>query len=117
LVRDGKLSALVVSGAQRSAALPDVPTTGEVGYADADYPFWFGLFAPAKTPREIVEKLNREAEKELGKPQEREKLTALGVAGIGMSPAEFDAYVRKDIVASAALVKSAGIKPEDGEGH
>jgi tripartite-type tricarboxylate transporter receptor subunit TctC len=66
LVRDGKLSALVVNGAKRSAALPDVPTTGEAGHADADYPFWFGLFAPAKTPREIVEKLDHEAQEALG---------------------------------------------------
>ena len=112
LVRDGKLTALVVNGAKRSAALPDVPTTGEAGYAHADYPFWFGLFAPAKTPREIVEKLNREAEKVLDTPKVRERLTALGVDPMIMSPAEFDAYVRKDIVASAALVKSADIKPE-----
>lgn len=112
LVRDGKLAALVVNGAKRSAALPDVPTTGEAGYADADYPFWFGLFAPAKTPRGVVEKLNREAQAALDAPKVREKLTAFGVDPMIMSPAEFDAYIRKDIVASAALVKSAGIKPE-----
>ena len=112
LVRDGKLTALIVNGVERSAALPEVPTTGEAGYADADYPFWFGLFAPAKTPRDVVEKLNREAETALKTPKVQEKLTALGVDPMIMSPADFDAYVRKDIVASAALVKSAGIKPE-----
>jgi tripartite-type tricarboxylate transporter receptor subunit TctC len=89
-----------------------VPTTGEAGFADADYPFWFGLFAPAKTPRAIVEKLNREVEKALDMPKVREKLTALGVDAMIMSPAEFDAYVRKDIIASAALAKSAGLKAE-----
>jgi len=112
LVRAGKLTTLVVSGATRSAALPDVPTTGEAGYADAVYPFWFGVFAPAKTPQNIVETLNREAEKALETPKVREKLTALGVAPMRMTPAEFDAYVRRDIAANAALVKSAGIKPE-----
>jgi tripartite-type tricarboxylate transporter receptor subunit TctC len=112
LVRDGKLTALVVNGAKRSPALPDVPTTREAGYADADYPFWFGVFAPAKTPRDIIEKLNREARKVLDAPEVREKLTALGVDPMIMSPAEFDSYIRSDLVASAALVKSAGIKPE-----
>ncbi len=112
LVRDGKLTALVVNGAQRSLALPDVPTTREAGYADADYPFWFGAFAPAKTPRGTVEKLNLETRKALEAPKVRAKLTALGVDPMIMSPAEFDAYVRSDLVASAALVKSAGIKPE-----
>jgi tripartite-type tricarboxylate transporter receptor subunit TctC len=111
-VRDGKLTALAVNGAKRSPALPDVPTTRAAGYADADYPFWFGVFAPAKTPRDAVETFNREARKALDAPKVREKLTALGVDPMIMSPAEFDTYVRKDIVASAALVKSAGIKPE-----
>lgn len=112
LVRAGKLAALVVNGAKRSAVLPDVPTTREAGYADADYPFWFGLFAPAKTPQEVVEKLNREARNALDTAKVREKLTALGVDPMILSPADFDAYVRTDIVASAALVKSTGIKPE-----
>ncbi|MGB6796224.1 MAG: tripartite tricarboxylate transporter substrate-binding protein [Xanthobacteraceae bacterium] len=101
-----------MNGAKRSPALPDVPTTRAAGYADADYPFWFGVFAPAKTPRDVVETLNREARKALDAPKVREKLTALGVDPMIMSPAEFDTYVRKDIVASAVLVKSAGIKPE-----
>jgi tripartite-type tricarboxylate transporter receptor subunit TctC len=112
LVRDGKLTALVVNGVKRSPALLDVPTTREAGYADADYPFWFGVFAPAKTPRDTVEKINREARTALDAPKVRAKLTALGVDPLIMSPAEFDAYVRQDLVASAALVKSAGIKPE-----
>ena len=56
-IRDGKLLALAVSTPKRSSALPDVPTTLELGYANSDYTFWNGLFLPAKTPREIVEKL------------------------------------------------------------
>jgi tripartite-type tricarboxylate transporter receptor subunit TctC len=112
LVKEGKLAALVVNGAKRSPALPDVLTTREAGYADADYPFWFGVFAPAKTPRDVVEKLNREARTALDAPKVQEKLTALGVDPMIMSPAEFDRYVRSDLVGSTALVKSAGIKPE-----
>jgi tripartite-type tricarboxylate transporter receptor subunit TctC len=60
LIRDGKLRALAVNGATRSSALPDIPTTLEVGIANAEYPIWFGLFVPAKTPREIVAKLHDE---------------------------------------------------------
>ena len=65
-----------------------------------------------RTPAAIVETLNREAEKALDVSTVREKLTALGVDPMIMSPSEFDTYVRKDIVGSAALVKSAGIKPD-----
>ncbi|MGH7488720.1 MAG: tripartite tricarboxylate transporter substrate-binding protein, partial [bacterium] len=64
-IRDGELLALAQNGARRSAALPDVPTTSEAGIANAEYPIWFGLFAPAKTPREIIDKLHRQIQNEL----------------------------------------------------
>ena len=111
-VREGKLAALVVNGAQRSAALPDVPTTREAGFADAEYPIWFGLFVPARTPRPIIDKLNRETLKALQIPELREKLAGLGLDPMVMTPGEFEAYVRKEIVLNAGLVKVAGIKPE-----
>jgi tripartite-type tricarboxylate transporter receptor subunit TctC len=111
-VREGKLTALVVNGLHRSAALPDVPTTREAGFADAEYPIWFGLFVPAKTPREIVDKLNRETLKALQTPRLREKLAGLGLDPMVMTPDEFEAYVRKEIVLNAGLVKVAGVKPE-----
>lgn len=111
LVREGKLTALVVNGAKRSAALPDVPTTLEAGFADAEYPIWFGLFLPAKTPRDIVDKLHRETLKALQAPKLREKLATLGLEPMVMTPKEFDAYVQKEIAINAALVKAAGIKP------
>ena len=111
-VREGKLTALVVNGSTRSAALPDVPTTREAGFTDAEYPIWFGLFLPAKTPRDIVDKLNRETLKALQAPKLREKLAALGLDPMVMTPGEFDAYVRKEIALNAALVKAAGLKPE-----
>ena len=102
----------MVNGAKRSAALPDVPTTLEAGFANAEYPIWFGLFLPAKTPREIVDKLNRETLKALQAPKVREKLAALGVDPMVMTPKEFDAHVQKEIAVNAALVKAIGIKPE-----
>jgi tripartite-type tricarboxylate transporter receptor subunit TctC len=110
LVKDGKLAALVVNSANRSAALPEVPTTSEAGFTNAEYPFWIGMFLPAKTPRTIVEKLHNEAVKALAAPKVQERLAALGVDPMPMTPAEFDAYVRKQIAADAALVKAAGIK-------
>ena len=111
-IQEGKLAALVVNGAKRSAALPDVPTTLEAGFADAEYPIWFGLFLPAKTPRDIVDKLHRETLKALQAPKVRDKLVALGVDPMVMTPAEFDAHVEKEIAVNAALVKAAGIKPD-----
>jgi tripartite-type tricarboxylate transporter receptor subunit TctC len=112
-VRAGTLAALVVNGAKRAAALPDVPTTLEAGFVDAEYPSWFGLFLPAKTPRGIVDKLHRETLKVLQEPQMRERLaTTLGLDPMVMTPNEFDAHVLKEIAINAVLVKAAGIKPD-----
>ena len=111
-VRDGKLAALVVNSAKRSAALPDVPTTLEAGFENAEYPIWFGLFAPAKTPRDIIDKLHDETVKALQTPRLRDKLAGLGVDPMPMTPDAFDAMVLKEIVLNAALVKAIGLKPE-----
>jgi tripartite-type tricarboxylate transporter receptor subunit TctC len=109
-IKEGKLVALVVNGATRSSALPDVPTTKEAGLTDAEYPIWFGIFVPAKTPRDIVDKLNRETIKAMQTPATLAKLTALGLDQMAMTPAEFQAHVEKEIALNAALVKAAGIK-------
>jgi tripartite-type tricarboxylate transporter receptor subunit TctC len=111
-IRDGKLVALAVNVARRSATLPEVPTLQEAGYADADYPIWFGLFAPARTPGAIVEKLNNATLKSLQSPALREKFVALGVEPMAMSSDEFTVYVAKEIALNAALAKKAGLKPE-----
>jgi len=111
-VQDGALTALVVNSAKRSAALPEVPTTVEAGFIDAEYPFWIGMFLPAKAPRAIVDKLHGEVAKALATPSVRSRLAALGVDAMTMSPGEMDTFVRKQIVADAALAKAAGIKPQ-----
>jgi tripartite-type tricarboxylate transporter receptor subunit TctC len=111
-VKEGTLSALVVNSATRSPALPDVPTTAEAGFVEAEYPFWIGMFLPAKTPREIVDKLHRETVKALQEPKVRDKLASLGVDLMIISPGEFDTLVEKEIVLNAALVKAIGLKPE-----
>ena len=109
-MKDGKLAALVVNSARRFAALPEVPTTSEAGFTNAEYPFWIGVFLPAGTPRSIVDKFHREAMRALQEPTVRDKLAKLGVDPMAMTPTEFDAYVEKQIAADAALVKAAGIK-------
>jgi tripartite-type tricarboxylate transporter receptor subunit TctC len=109
-IQEGKLTALAVNGARRSATLPNVPTTSEAGFANAEYPIWLGMFLPAKTPREIVDKLNRETLKALQEPKVRDKLAALGFEPMVMTPAQFAAHVEKEIAVNAALVKAAGLK-------
>jgi tripartite-type tricarboxylate transporter receptor subunit TctC len=110
-IRDGRLQALAVSSPRRASALPDVPTTLEAGYADSDYVIWMGLFFPARTPREIVEKLNLETRKAWDNPGLRERLTGLDVTPMPMTPAEFDVLIKNEIAANAVLARAAGLKP------
>src|SRR3954468_1603952 len=110
-IRDGKLLGLAVSSPKRAAALPNVPTTLEAGFPDSDYTFWIGVFAPAKTPKEIVDKLNSELTKAVATPAVREKLATLGVEAMPMTPAEFDAHVKGEIARYATFAKAAGLKP------
>jgi len=111
-IQDGKLTALVVNGAKRSVTLPDVPTILEAGFDNAEYPFWLGMFLPAKTPRDIVDKLNRETLKALQEPKVRDKLATLGFDPMVMTPSEFAAHVEKEIAINEALVKATGIKAQ-----
>ena len=109
-VREGKLVALAVSTPKRSSALPDVPTTLEAGYKNSDYTFWTGFFAPAKTPREIVDKLAHETQKALAAPGIREKLAQQGMDPMPTTPAAFDAQIKREIDAIIALAKAANSK-------
>jgi tripartite-type tricarboxylate transporter receptor subunit TctC len=111
-VREGKLAALVVNGTSRTPALPDVPTTREAGFENAEYPIWYGLFVPAKTPRDIVNRLHGETVRALQAPKVRDRIAALFVDPMIMTPNEFDTYVQKEIDLNAALVKAAAIKPD-----
>ena len=109
-IRDGKLIPLAVSSAKRSSALPAVPTTLESGLADSDYNYWMGMFVPAKTPREIVERLYQETQKALRLPAVVEKFGPQGIEPMPMTSAEFDALIKKEIATNVALVKAAGLK-------
>jgi tripartite-type tricarboxylate transporter receptor subunit TctC len=109
-IRDGKLVPLAVSSAKRSSALPAIPTTLESGLADSDYNYWMGMFVPAKTPREIVDRLYQETQKALRLPAVMEKFGPQGIEPMPMTSAEFDALIKKEIAINVALVKAAGLK-------
>ena len=111
-VKDGKLAALAVNTSKRSTALPDVPTLAEAGFKNAEYPFWIGMFVPAETPREIVDKLHRETLNALQEAKVRDKLATLGVDPMVMTSQEFDAYVKEAIASDQALVKAIDLKIE-----
>jgi tripartite-type tricarboxylate transporter receptor subunit TctC len=110
LIRDGKLVALAVSTPKRAAALPDVPTTLEAGFANSDYTFWVAIFARAKTPGPIVERLHNVTRKILEGASLHDKLTGLGVDPMDMEPADLDTLVRTEIAINTPLVRAAHIQ-------
>jgi tripartite-type tricarboxylate transporter receptor subunit TctC len=110
LIREGRVRALVVSTPKRAADLPDVPTPEEAGLKGADSAIWFGVFVPAKTPRDIVDKLHAAGIKVLTDPAMQESLKKLGVETSAMTPAEMDALVVRETAATTELIKAAGIK-------
>lgn len=112
LIRDGKLVALAVSTRTRASALPDVPTTIELGFPNSDYMFWIGMFAPRQTPDDVVEKLRRETAATLHEGDMRAKLAKIGIDPMDMSPAAFDELIKAEIVANAVVIKAANIRPE-----
>ncbi|EGI77045.1 tripartite tricarboxylate transporter substrate binding protein [Hylemonella gracilis] len=109
-IRGGQLLALAVGSAQRASALPDVPTTAEAGVPGSEFNFWIGLFAPGKTPRSIVDRLNAEVVKALATPEVKERFLTLGADAWTLNPREFDTYIRNEIKNNAALVKAAGLE-------
>jgi tripartite-type tricarboxylate transporter receptor subunit TctC len=111
-VREGKLIALGVSTAKRSSALPDVPTIAEGGVPGFDYNLWIGMFAPAGTPTEVVDKINADVARVLQMPDVRERLAALGAEPMVMTPAEFRKFMREEIDDLAKVAKAAGIKAQ-----
>ena len=111
-IREGKLVALGVSTAKRSSALPNVPTIAESGLPGFDYNLWVGLWAPAGTPQDIVDKINADVAKVLAMPDVRERLAALGAEPMVMTPADFRKFMREEIDDAAKVVKAAGIKAQ-----
>jgi tripartite-type tricarboxylate transporter receptor subunit TctC len=112
LVRDGKLRALGVSSAKRVRAYADVPTIAEAGLTGFEWDSWGGMLAPAKTPRAIINKLNREVTRALTLPDVQQRLISLGAEPMPGTPAQFDKLVAAQLVVTLNLARKAGIKAE-----
>jgi len=110
--RSGKLRALAVTGTQRSAAAPELPTVAESGLPGYEAYSWFGMFGPAKMPPAVVNKLNAEVNSALKQPGVRERLTSLGADALIMTPRELGAYVETEIAKWGRIIKASGAKAE-----
>jgi tripartite-type tricarboxylate transporter receptor subunit TctC len=112
-IREGKVTALALSAHKRSALMPEVPTTIEAGLAPQSvYTFYTGLYLPAKTPRDIVDKVHGEVAKALQVPDVQARFKTLGIELMPMSVAEFGAFFRDEVGSTLAIAKAAGIKLE-----
>jgi tripartite-type tricarboxylate transporter receptor subunit TctC len=109
-IKAGRVKALAVLQKNRFAAMPDIPTSAEQGFPELDSNVWFGLFAPAKTPKAILTKINRDAVAALKTQEARTTILALGAEPVPTTPEEFGAYVRSEITKWTKVIKDAGIK-------
>jgi len=109
-VKAGKLKALAVTTAKRSSLVPDLPTLTEAGVPNFDIYTWFGLLAPAGTPKEIIAKWNAELVKILGTPDVKERLLAQGAEPAPGTPEQFAALIKSEIPKYAKIVKDSGAK-------
>jgi tripartite-type tricarboxylate transporter receptor subunit TctC len=111
-VRDGKVKPLAVTTSKRVAALPNVPTLGEAGFPEGESTFWLALLAPAKTPPDVVAKVNAEVSRALKSQDIVERLAKLGTEPMFMSPAEADAFIRREYHELGAVMRAAGLTPQ-----
>ena len=110
-IKGGKLKAFAVTSAQRSGAMPELPTVEEAGQLEGfEASSWFGLLAPAGTPADVVNRLQQETAKALNSPAMKEKLLAQGVIPSGNTPAEFAKLIEAEIKKWAPVVKASGAK-------
>ncbi|MBS0449870.1 MAG: tripartite tricarboxylate transporter substrate binding protein [Proteobacteria bacterium] len=111
-IKEGQLLALAVGSPKRSSALPNVPTTSEAGVPGSEFNFWIGMMAPAKTPRDVVNRLHDEVQKALASPEVKERFAKLGADAWTLKPEQFDAYIKDEIKSNAVLVQAAGLQPQ-----
>ena len=109
-IRSGRLRVLAAASAERNRLLPEVPTFGELGYQKVAVSLWYGLLAPAGTPKPVVEKLNREVVKALGSAEVRDKLQAQGAEPMPGTPQAFASFMQDEMAKWAPVVKQAGVK-------
>jgi|KBSMisStaDraftv2_1062788.scaffolds.fasta_scaffold31800_3 tripartite-type tricarboxylate transporter receptor subunit TctC len=112
LVRSGKLRALAVGSTQRISAIADIPTVAESGVPGFENVTWYGMFAPAKTPREIVNKLNAQVVRILAEPDMAQRLSSQGAEPRSSTPDELAKFMRVEFERWAKVIKSAGVKVE-----
>ncbi|MFS2164582.1 tripartite tricarboxylate transporter substrate binding protein [Variovorax sp. Varisp62] len=110
LIKTGRLQALAVGTGKRSSALPDAPTTAEAGVPGSEYLFWVGLFAPAKTPQPVVDRLQAEVAKIMVSPELKERLEKLGAEPFTMPSAQFNKFLVDETGKAQQVVKAASIK-------
>jgi len=111
-VQSGKLRALAISSLKRSPTAPQIPTVAEAGYPGFEAMVWFGLFAPAGTPPEVVRRISAECARVLNTPSMRELLAGQGLEIVASSPADFAARVNNEIGKWRKVIQEAGIKLE-----
>jgi tripartite-type tricarboxylate transporter receptor subunit TctC len=109
-VKSGKLRPIAVANRKRATALPEVPTIAEAGVPGYEASAWYGLFAPAGTPRATIQRLNAEVVKALGRPDVKERLIGLGAEPGGTTPEEFSAFIAAEVDKWAKVVKEAKIR-------
>ena len=109
-IKAGRIRALAVSTSKRSPAAPEIPTMAEAGVPGYVAVAWFGLLAPAKTPRDIVNRLSTETARILKMPDVNSRLSDLGAEPVGSTPAEFDAHIKSEIVKWAKVIKDANVE-------
>jgi tripartite-type tricarboxylate transporter receptor subunit TctC len=111
-IRAGRLRALGVTTKKRSSLLPEVPTIAEAGLAGFDYPIWYGVWVPAGTPAEVVDKLAKDITRALARPDLRDWLVKHGGDPMNMTQPEFARFVVSECENAARIAKAAGIKPQ-----
>jgi tripartite-type tricarboxylate transporter receptor subunit TctC len=111
-VKSGRLRLLGTTGAKRAAVLPDEPTVAEAGVPGYEASQWYGVLAPAQTPKEIITRLHAEITRILQAPDMREKLAADGTDPVGSSPDEFARYIKSELTKWGKVARDAGITPE-----
>ncbi len=109
-VQSGRLRAIAMTGARRSAAIPHIPTVAEAGVPDYESGSWYGISAPAGTPRAIIDLLNQEIVAAVRAPDITDKLVAEAVIPVGSSPAEFSTHIHKEFARIGQVIKSSGAK-------